>query len=160
MDEYQQARDLARKHLKIADHMLTQTFPLVKDTKLLLAVSDNLFEAVKRGMDSVLYYERFLKRIPPFHDSFVAKLSVFQSRCSRRYNFNLDYLMLIKELSEISERHKKSPVEFSRKDKFVICTDSYNIKAITAERLRKYVDTAKLFIDDVEKMVNRHDRLP
>ncbi|MBN1157388.1 hypothetical protein JXA85_07225 [Candidatus Woesearchaeota archaeon] len=159
MEDYQQARDLARKHLKIADHMLTQTFPLVRDTKLLLAVADNLFEAVKYGMDSVLYYERLLKRIPPFHDSFVAKLNVFQLRCSRRYSLNPDYPMLIKELSEISERHKQSPVEFTRNDKFVICTDSYNIKAISAEQLRKYVGTAKLFIEDVEKMVSKHDRL-
>ena len=153
------ARNHARTHIKIADHMLTQTFPLVKDTKLLLAAADNVFQAVKYSMDAILYYERLFKRIPPFSNTFVSKLNIFEARCTRRYDFPAEYLTLIKELYDIVEKHKNSPVEFSRDNKFVICTDTYRMKTITAEQLKKYIETTKGFVTQMEQMVSKHDEL-
>ena len=45
MESYEIARDKAKRHVKIADHMLTQTYPLIQDPKLLIAVMDNIFNA-------------------------------------------------------------------------------------------------------------------
>jgi hypothetical protein len=70
-----------------------------------------------------------------------------------------DYVALIRELNDLVKKHKDAPVEFSRKGKFVICTDDYRIRAITTEQLRKYIEMTKSFIDEMETMVNRNDRL-
>jgi hypothetical protein len=58
MGDSQLAREYAKRHIRIADHMLTQTFPLVKDTKILIAVTENIFEAAKHTMEAIIYYEQ------------------------------------------------------------------------------------------------------
>ena len=92
MEQFQTAREEAIKKLKIADHMLTITYQLVQDPKLLLAVLDNIYTAMEKAMSSVLYYERLFKRIPPFPENFEAKLIMFKTRVQPKYKINNDYL--------------------------------------------------------------------
>ena len=159
MEAYQEARDAAIKHLQIADHMLTQTYNLVKDPKILMAVADNLFRTVASAIDAVLLWERLFKRIPPYHESFQNKLSIFEGRSVRRYNFPKEYSDLARDLAGIIEKHKQSPVEFSRKDKFMICSDDYDVKSLDEKELAAMIVTAKAMVHDMQKMVNRHERL-
>ena len=155
MEAYEEAQEKAKKHLKIADHMLTQSYPIVKDPKLLVTVIENLFLALESSMSALLYYDRLYKRIPPFHDGFDSKLEIFRSRCNRRYNFKNNYPALIREIKEIISEHKKAPMEFSRKGQFVICSDNYSTKSITVEKMKEHIAQAKLFIADMERMVER-----
>ena len=155
METYEEARGKAKRHIKIADHMLTQTYPLVQDPKLLVAVMENLFSAMDSSMSAILYYERLFKRIPPFHDSFDSKLNIFRARCIRRYNFSTDYIILIQNIREILKEHKESPFEFSRKGRFVICSDNYRMKTISVDKMKGYIRQAKDFVAEMETMVNK-----
>src|SRR3989338_1590780 len=116
MEKFQELRDSAGKKLKIADYMLTMTYPLVKDPKLLLSVVENLFLAYSYSISSLLHYERLFKRIPPFHDDFSSKLDLFMDKCLERYGIDEENIRIIRDLREIIVAHRKSPVEFSRKD--------------------------------------------
>src|SRR3989338_261446 len=95
MEKFQESRERARRNIQLADHMLTQTYPLVKDPKLLLAVIENIFLALTNAMASVLYYERLFKRIPPFHDNFESKFYLFKMKTAMKYNIGPDYLKLM-----------------------------------------------------------------
>jgi len=159
MEQFQTERDEAIKKLKLADHMLTITYRLVQDPKLLLAVLENIYSAMEKAMSSVLHYERLFKRIPPFSDNFESKLNMFKNRIIPKYKINEGYIKSIKELREIIVEHKRSPVEFARKDKFVICSDNYRMKTISIPEIKKHVETAKLFIQNTSFIVSKNERI-
>ena len=114
MEKFQELRDLSKKKIQLADHILTMTYPIVKDSRLLLAVLENLFLSLTYSMSSVLYYERLFKRIPSFPDNFAVKLSLFKDKCAPQYNIKEEHIRLIQEVREIIVAHKKSPVEFQK----------------------------------------------
>ena len=157
MEQFQVARDNAVKKLNIADHMLTMTYPLVQDPKLLLAVLKNIFSAMESAMSSVLHYERLFKRIPQFQESFESKLTVFKSRVQPKYSINEEYVKILYELREIIVEHKHSPVEFARKDKFVICSDNYKMKAISVPEIKNYISKAKTFIQATNFITSKNE---
>lgn len=159
MERFQECIERAKRNIHIADHMLTQTYPLVQDPKLLLAVMENIFLALTNSMASVLYYERLFKRIPPFMDNFESKFNMFKMKTAIRYNIDQSYLNLMQGVKEIVLEHKKSPVEFSRKDSFVICSNSYKMKTISVQQMRDYVSKTKLFISEVDKIISRDEQL-
>src|SRR3989338_5812338 len=112
MEKYEELMDIARKRVQVADHMLTMTYPLVKDPKLLLAVMENIFLALTNSIGALLHYERIYKRVPPFQDTFASKFNLFQNKCSQRYSIDNEHLMMIQEIKDMILQHKKSPVEF------------------------------------------------
>ena len=159
MEKFQELRDIAKKKLHLADHILTQTYPLIQDNKLLLAVVENIFLALTNAMGSILYYERLFKKIPPFHDNFDSKFNMFRSRVVDSYNIDKEHVRFIQDIKDIIVAHKKSPVEFTKKDKFVICSDDYNIKTITLEQMKGYVSKAKSFIQKTDSIVSKNEEI-
>jgi len=159
MEKFQEHRDKAKKNLKIADHMLTVTFPLVKDSKLLLAVIENLFLSYTNAIASILYYERLFKRIPPFQNNFKSKFNMFKEKIIRKHNIDKDYLKEIEDIRDIILEHKKSPVEFRKKDRFVICSESYRIKSVKVDDIKAYLNKAKVFIQVMDNIVKKDEGL-
>lgn len=159
MEEFQLARDKANEKIKLADHMLTQTFPLIKDPKILVAVIENIFLALTNGMASVLYYERTFKNIPPFVDNFENKFNLFRDKCAPKYSLNKRYMDLINEIKDAVIAHRKSPIEFARKDNFVICSDNYKLKTITMEQIKKHIDLTKTFLKETALIVGKNERI-
>lgn len=157
MERFQELREGARKKIKLADHMLTQTYPLVKDPRLLLTVLENVFLAMSYSMSSLLYYDLLFKRVPPFADDFDSKVRVFRQRCMERYSIDNRHLMIMKELKTIILEHRKSPVEFVKNDKFIICSDEYNLRAITIGQMKKYVEDAKIFIEGMSNLTKANE---
>ena len=157
MEKYQELKESAKKKILIADHMLTQTYPLVKDVKLLLPVLENTFLALSYAMGAVLHYDRLFKHINVLPENFEAKLYIFKEKCVPRYNINNEYILLMRELKEIIVAHKKSPVEFVRNDRFVICSENYKMKTISIPEIKKYVASAKLFIQSTDFIVSKNE---
>ena len=159
MEKFQELRDTSKKKLQLADHLLTMTYPLVKDPNLLLSSVENLFLAFSYGMTSVLHYEMTFKRISPFPDNFTSKFELFQDKCAKRYNIDIEHLNIMKDLKDIIVAHKKSPMEFSRKENFVICNGDYRLRTISANQVKDYVEKAKLFIKNVSIIVSKDEAI-
>lgn len=158
MDKVKETRDKALRNIKIADHMLTQTYPSVKDPKLLLSVLENIFLSLTNAMAAILHYERMYKRIPAFDENFDSKFNTLKLKVAHRYKINKDYLNLISTIKNTIVAHKKSPVEFSRKDVFVICSDSYDMKTVSANEIKKYIDGAKGFVREMQNIVGQNHK--
>lgn len=159
MEKFQEYRDKAKRNLQVADHMIYMTYNIVKDPKLLLAIMENIFLALTHSMSSVLYYERLFKRVPPFTDNFESKFSLFREKCAPKFNVEKEYLDLIREVKGIILEHKKSPVEFVRKDRFVICNGNYKMKTISVEQIKKYVSQTKVFVGNMNTIVSKNESL-
>ena len=146
----------ASKKLKIADHMITMSYPLVEDPKILFSASTNIFSSMELAMTALLEVERLFKRIQPYANNFQSKLTVF-IKMSDKHGIKKEHLELLKELYEIKEAHKKSPVEFSRKDKFVICSNTYEMKTIELKDLKNMINKAKLFIEQISINISKNN---
>lgn len=135
----------ASRHLRLADHLTFVTYPMLKDAKLLLSILDNLDKTFKAGLDAFLYYELLYKRISSFPQDLKSKLDLFQRTSAMRYGLN-EYPIIIREIDFLLKKHKESPVEFVKDGRLVICSDSYRLKVIQIEDLKKYLLKAKTFI--------------
>ena len=156
MDKYDGLMNVALRKIHIADHMLTMTYPMIKDPKLLLAVMENIFLALTNSIGALLYYERTYKRVPPFQDTFVSKFNVFKEKCAVRYGFEKGYILMMQEIKDIIMQHKKSPVEFTRKDSFVICSDDYQMRTISLDKMKNYILKSKLFVQNINGIINKN----
>lgn len=157
MEEFQVLRDKALQKVKVADHMLFMTYPLVKDPRLLLSIIENIFASLDYGISALLQHERLFKRIPPFHDTFLSRFEIFKDKMVPKYNLSRGHVNLIQNIKGIISEHKKSPIEFARKDKFVICSPSYSLKTIDINLVKKYIFETKVFVDNINRIVSEHE---
>jgi hypothetical protein len=160
MEPYLQYQQRAVQNIKVADHMLTMTYPLIKDPKLLLSVLQNLFMAASNAMACILYYERHFNRIPAFQDTFESKYSMFQQKIVQEYQIDLKWVKFIAELKELVQSHKESTTEFPRSGKFVMADHDYRIKTLGEEDLKYFLKLTKDFVDYTLQLVNTHDAMP
>ena len=153
MTEYLNHLKKSKRYLHIADHMLTQTYPLIKDPKLFVAIMDNVFLCLSSSLDALVFYERELKEIPPFHNSFESKFNVFKLKLMSKYSIDVSFLKFIEDIKNIILKHRESPVEFARNDKFVICSEEYDLTSISIDSMKKFIKQSKLFLELVNKIV-------
>ena len=159
MEYFQELRDKARQKIRTADHMLTVTYPLVKDPKLLLAVLENVSEGLELGITSVLEHERLFKRVPPFGNNFTIKFGLFKQKIMHKHNLDPQNLRTIIEVREIIHNHKRSMVEFIRKDKFVMSDDNYNLKTLDNAKIKNLLLRSKVFIDQLYNITTKNDAM-
>ena len=158
MEKFQVLREEALKNYRMADHMLNVTYPLVNDTKLLLGVTQNMYSSLTLAMASILHHERLFKLVPSFQETFESQFQILHQRCSKKHSIPQEQLNLMLELKNILQLHKKSPIEFQRKDRFIICTSNYQIKAVTQNELKKHLQTAKAFLRLMGEITSRNQR--
>jgi hypothetical protein len=159
MEKFQELRDKAKQKLQLADHTLVMTYPIVKDSRLLLSSLENLFLAFSYGMTSILHYELTFKRVPPFQNNFTYKLDLFKEKCMPKYNIDTEHLKIMGKIRDIVVAHRNSPIEFPRKDNFIICNDEYDTTTISANDLKEYIEKAKLFIKNVSTIVGKDEEI-
>ncbi len=159
MEEFQKCRDEAKKRLEIADHFLNVTKPLVEDPKLLLSAVQNLYTSFEQGMQSVLEYEHLFKNLSTLPESFEPKYQIFKSEVAPKHGFKEEQVETIKRLREVLGYHEEGPVEFQRGEKFVLCDDDYDMKTVSEEKLKEDVQTAKKFVEKVDKVVSESERI-
>ncbi len=152
MEKFQELKGLAEKKLIVADHMLTQTYNVVHEPKMLYFVLENVFLSMSNNMTAILEYEKLFKRVPQFADNFESKLNLFELKSLPKYQLNEKYADVMRQLKEMIVLHKESPVEFSRKDRFVMCDDEFKCKALSVEEIKKYIGLARQFMKDSEKI--------
>jgi len=126
------------KELRIADHILYITQPIVKDKRLLLSTIDRMYDALKRLINSFLQYDYINKKIQINSDPRV-NFETFMLKTSQRYGISALELEKIREFVHLVEKHKKSPIEFSRREKVVIMSDDLSTRQITSEKLKDYL---------------------
>jgi len=144
--------DKANKSLNTADHLAYMTYPLLKDVKILVSITENLHNAYTFAMDAFLTYERMYKRISSLPEGYESRFDIFKTKIAKRYNIEREHLLMMKDLENIISYRRKSPLEFIRKDKLVICSDSYKMKTINYEQIKSYINKSKPFFTRLNKV--------
>ncbi len=153
MKDFLAYRDEAVRKMRLADHMLTMTYPLLKDPKILLSVLQNIFSALSNAVSAVLYQELYYKRIPHFNDSFESRFNALKAHVVKKYNIDLKTVRLIAELRELLNEHERASVEFSRKGKLFMARDDYIMRSLSPEDLKRYLKKGKEATHDLLRLV-------
>lgn len=150
LEKYDEQIFLAKKAIKTADHLTYMTYPLVRDLKIIVSITQNIYLAVMSAMEAVLQYDRYYKRINPLAENFESRFQVFKEKCAPRYGFDRDDLMLVEELRTLIKQHKDSNMEFVRSDKLIICSPNFKMKTLDINAIKQYIIKTKKFIKNAE----------
>jgi hypothetical protein len=156
MEQYIEHLELAKKKYLVADHILTMTYPLVKDSKLLLVSLDNIFLVYTNCMAALLAKENKLSAIS---NTFEYKFTIYKRIFEDKFKLNKEYSMTMREIKTIILEHKKSPVEFSRNNNLVICMEDYRMRELTYPLIKEYLHKAKLFIGEITSIIQNDGQL-
>ena len=143
MRSYEILRAQSEEKLKIADHLIGTTYPLVREPKLLVSVIENISQSLDLAMASLLDYEKSFIKIPSYSEDFESRLEVFRRKVATKYGIENDVLNFIVDLRRILDGHKKSSVEFTRKEKIVITDNNFNMETLAIEDVKKKLLKAK-----------------
>ena len=149
MDNISNHRQSALKSINMAKYLLTTTYPLIKEPKTLLSISDHVFNSLMSSVSMLLLFERGKKTINPYYNTNESKLNSFKNNLVKKYKFE-EYLNTIEKIENLAKEHKKSAVEFSRDKKFVVCDSQFkNIQIISENDV---IENIKMAIDFNEKV--------
>ena len=159
MEKFKELRERAKQNIKVADHMITMSYPMFKDPKILVSAIKNLLKAADNAISSILEYEKLFKRVTVYHDSLDVKINLFKQKVVPMYGLSKNHEKLLKTLVDLSKAHEESSVEFPRSDKFVMCSDTYEMRTISINDLKELIKGAKLLVDDAYKVTSKNDRI-
>ncbi len=144
--------DKAAKTLQTADHMLYMTYPIVKEKRLLLKILNEIYLVVVSIVNAILQYEYLYKRITLYKDA-KTNFEIFKQRCAPRYNISPEQTAKILEVFNLTEKHKKSPFEFVRKDRIVIMTNALKTDTVTIDKMKEYIFLSKDLLRKAETII-------
>ena len=139
----------ANKAVRIADHLIYVTYPLVNDIKLMVTIIENLNKSLLMAVEALLQYEYLYKRISHMPKELNGQIEMFKSYCIPRYGIPRESLLLVGDVNRIVEHRKKSPIEFIRSEKFVMCTSDYKMRVLNMNKVKNFNSQAKVFISKI-----------
>ncbi|MEK6917073.1 MAG: hypothetical protein AABW92_04990 [Nanoarchaeota archaeon] len=152
MEHYQESREKAIKHMKVADHILIMTYPLVQDPKLLKLVFKNIYLSIENLLLSLVHYESKYFKIPKFDGDFHSLLDLVKP-VMKKYNISVGYSNFLDELNHVMKTQRDADVEFIRKDKFVFASEDYKLNIVSQQKLKDYIVKGKLLTREVLKVI-------
>jgi hypothetical protein len=154
MESSEELKKRAKTSLQVAECMLTKTYPVVNDPKLILAIAGDIYTALVSGMTALITHEK-QEHKPEFNEDndFESKFNAFKEIASNN-GFTKDEVALVSNIHNIMSEHKESPVEFARKDRFVICDENYRCESLSLDDMKSYLFKARLFIEKTESIID------
>jgi len=131
-----------KKSIKTIDHMIYVTYPILKETRLLIKILEQIHNNISAIIDLILNHEYACKRIKIYSDSKL-NFETFATKCAPRYGIIQDQVNATKQIICLIKAHSASPLEFARKDKFIIMLDDLKTEEINIEKLKLYLSLVK-----------------
>ena len=133
----------AQKHFKTADHMSYISFSILKENRLMIKIVGELAVVVTNLIKAFLYYEASLMQVKLYKNP-QRNLKTFIEKIAPKY-IDKEISKDIIRVLEIIRKHQKAPVEFVRKDKFVMLLgDRY--ETLTIQRVRELLNSVRIFL--------------
>jgi len=152
-EKFQENLEDAIKNLQIADHLAYITLPLVKDNRLLLKIFDSIYKSIISCINAILNYEYLYKRIK-IYKSTEENLQTFVHKCAKNYNLTNKQIKEIQQIILLNKQHKQSAMEFVKKDKVVILSDSLGTQIIDIQKIKEYLLLSKELLRNTRNKIN------
>ena len=132
----------ATRIIQAADHITTNTYPLIKENRILLHSTLEIKKANTKIITAILQYEYLYKRIRISFDH-QENYETFKKKCAQKYEITLEEIKNIEEIIKIYNAHKKSPIEISKNRKIIILSKNMEKIEITFDKTKKYILNSK-----------------
>ncbi len=151
----------ATRQVQIADHLLTMTYPLVKDPKLLMSIIEHIRRAIIDASEAVLEFHisrqeyefpKSAHSVDGKENTLVAFADLLKVRNPHIPSAN-EAIQVCNELVATLLQYKESPVTFPRQEKLVIADSEFALKEVTAVALKPILHTSKQFVAGVTKHI-------
>jgi hypothetical protein len=128
----------AKFNFKNANHLAYVSLTLLKENRLLIKIILDLHKTAVSLIKAFLDFESEQKKITLSREP-QKNLSIFLEKVAPKYLRKEQIDSLVKIL-KVAKQHKDSPLEFVKKDKFVIFNNG-NYEILTAENVRAMIHT-------------------
>lgn len=136
MENWQESLKNAKQHFEIADHMAYVSFVILKENRLLVKILNELYLSSTHLIKAMLKYEADRGKIKLYTDSII-NFKTFKERVSDKY-LTREELKNLLMILQLERQHKDSPMEFVRKNTFVIMIED-RYETLTIEKVRDIV---------------------
>jgi len=140
----------AKKELKLADHMVYVTMPLVGDGKLFISVIDHLFMSITESIGKFLEREKNYKRLELLPQDMKERVELFKRRYAAKLGLDGKTIEMLDHIVAASGARSNSQSQFVRNDKFVIISRDYRVHAIDKVAIKRYISLQKELIIRLE----------
>ena len=93
--------------------------------------------------------------ISDYGTSFEEKFEIFRRKLAPKHDISKELLGFITELKNTLEEHKKSSLEFAKKEKFVISDNDYNLRTLSVDEVKKKLVQTKKYVDELFALVKK-----
>jgi hypothetical protein len=144
----------ANRQVQIADHLLTVTYPMVKDPKLLLSVMEHCRKAIEDSAQAVVEHHvgNGDYELPQHvmrngrHDAVAAFADLVKIRSPNIPAAN-EAVALCHEWRQTLQEHKDTHTAFKRDEKLVIADEGFEqLKEVSPAGLKESLRTLKRFV--------------
>ncbi len=146
MDDIRKLLKDAQEKMLQADHLTFSTYPQVQEPKLLALIVEDTNVILLNCMQAFLSYERMYKRIGPVKGDFNSELLILKNQL-KRYGLDAGIAQTIMEVKNLAEKKKVCPMEFRKRDSYLLCSDDYKIDSLDIRAVKKYVTDARKLLD-------------
>ncbi len=102
-------------------------------------------------MEATLH--EFVEQTAPLPlSSFSQQLIHFKLKVQPKYRMDPEFGRLMQDLYILKKKQKEAPVQLARESSVVLYSDAYEEEKITHERVKMFVEKAKLFIDEYARI--------
>ena len=141
----------ADQQIVLANHLLTRTFPLSNDLKILLSVLQVIHSAHEKIFLAVLDND-FLRPKISLTASFIIKFDAFSKLVLDKKLLSKEELNIFKIVEEEWQYHKDSSVEFVKDDNIIMADNNFKLQKINEEKLKDYINKTTNIL---KKLFNR-----
>jgi hypothetical protein len=134
------------RQLSIAEHLLTKSYPALKDPKILLSVLQNLLDGIEEAFTAKLVEARKNHNIPPYTDTLNGKLNMVRMHMAKQLQISKIDFMMISEIQELLFEHKNATTEFRRKNALVIADDRFSLKTLDEKKTKTYMSRTRTLL--------------
>ncbi len=157
MTKYLDALQRARFQYDAAFHLLSVTYPMVKDPKLLIGILSNIQISMEAAMEAILVYERQLQLVPHYLDNFQSRFNTFRYKSVRRNKIDQQLVDTMETIQSLLDLHRQSQIEFRKDDRLIILDQDFHVQQLTLLNIREFLTHNQTFITIAEGIVNRKE---
>ncbi|MFC1710777.1 hypothetical protein ACFLZJ_01315 [Nanoarchaeota archaeon] len=145
----------AEKTIKTTDHLIYMTFPLVKDKRLLLQIISEIKKGLAYCINAILQYEYLFKRIK-LHKDPKENFKTFMDKCAPRYNITSEEVKTVVEIFGLIDRHKESPMAFTRGEDVVILSEDLGTETVSPEKVKEFLQVSKNILKKIKQGIGKN----
>ncbi|OYT36024.1 hypothetical protein B6U91_02050 [Candidatus Pacearchaeota archaeon ex4484_71] len=148
------------KNLRKAEEGLKKVERLIvlaqvsRNKNLMLIALEEIENVVKNCISSILHYDYELKRVKIYKDSRM-NFREFEVKSSRNLSLKQEELHAIKEILEIANEHRKSPMEFMKQKEVIILSEDQRMIKVSMEKLTHFVSIAQELLKRIKFKIKR-----